>query len=260
MTIESLKEIIEFDTELDDDNIDFYIKMKGIAIHENIIKYLGYDSSNSNVKVPWSKVSGLLRYDKKLRDKLYKYLATIEEYIRAFIEIRYGLSPSDLWIINEDSILKSLKESIIKKNLLNIKKRVLNSEKLSDILQDIDFGTLINLTKFLPLEDRNTMFGDNKNINDNLDALRVLRNAVSHHKFLLKCNLNKCYVDNSMSNTLEQNIKNLRQLLPENYRYGKNGNGGITADIYKCKFAVIDEKDNYKNKIFNVDIKHIINI
>ena len=34
-------------------------------------------------------------------------------------------------------------------------------------------------------------------------------------------------------NTLIDNIKNLRQLLPERYRYGKNGKGGITAELNK---------------------------
>lgn len=77
------------------------------------------------------------------------------------------------------------------------------------------------------------MFG-NKGTNQNVDAVRELRNAVSHHKFMFSYEFLKCNVDGVESNSLENNIKNLRQLLPVQYHYGENGNGGITADMKKC--------------------------
>lgn len=48
-------------------------------------------------------------------------------------------------------------------------------------------------------------------------------------------------------NTLIDNIKNLRQLLPERYRYGKNGKGGITAELNKIGIN-LDRNDMYHTK------------
>ena len=59
------------------------------------------------------------------------------------------------------------------------------------------------------------------------------RNAVSHHKFLAGYKLKTCSVDGFEGCSLIDNIKNLRHLLPERYRYGKNGKGGITAELNK---------------------------
>lgn len=67
----------------------------------------------------------------------------------------------------------------------------------------------------------------------NLVAVKELRNAVSHHKFLAGYKLKTCSVDGFEGCSLIDNIKNLRQLLPERYRYGKNGKGGITAELNK---------------------------
>ncbi len=59
------------------------------------------------------------------------------------------------------------------------------------------------------------------------------RNAVSHHKLLVSCKLKKCIISEFEGSPLIDNIKNMRQLLPERYRYGKNGKGGITAELKK---------------------------
>lgn len=52
------------------------------------------------------------------------------------------------------------------------------------------------------------------------------------HKFM------NCEAEGIVSNSLENNIKNLRQLLPEQYRFGKNGCGGITGDMKKCNIQI----------------------
>jgi len=243
MTFERIKEIIKFDSKLEEDSFNFYIKMKGIAIHENIIKYLGYDLSSKYTKVTWSKVSVHLRYDKKLRDTIYIYLATLEEYIRAFIGNKY-----------EDDIENfNLCQTSDTKMISN---RIDKGEKISKILQSISFGSLIKLVKNMNSKDINEMFNNVINLSQNLDAVVVLRNAVSHHVFLLDNSFKECYVNDVCSNSLENNIKNLRQLLPEEYRYGINGKGGITSDIEKCKFEII----NNKNVLLDINTNNIINM
>lgn len=53
--------------------------------------------------------------------------------------------------------------------------------------------------------------------------------AKRHQKFTVGC---------VKSNILINTIKNLRQLLPDRYRYGKNGNGGITKDLKKYRISI----------------------
>ena len=113
-----------------------------------------------------------------------------------------------------------------------IKANILSGKKLFDILENIDFGCLIQQVKNLPIEDRTQLFGDSY-CKKNLVAVKELRNAVSHHKFLAGYKLKTCSVDGFEGCSLIDNIKNLRQLLPERYRYGKNGKGGITAELNK---------------------------
>lgn len=108
----------------------------------------------------------------------------------------------------------------------------MSGKKLFDILENIDFGCLIQQVKNLPIEDKEQLFGDIYS-DTNLDAVKELRNAVSHHKLLAGCTLKKCLIFEFEGSTLIDNIKNLRQLLPERYRYGKNGKGGITAELNK---------------------------
>lgn len=62
----------------------------------------------------------------------------------------------------------------------------------------------------------------------NLDALRVLRNKVVHHNFLLAETYNECSVEAVMDNTLKHNIISLKYLLPCDFRQG------FITSINKC--------------------------
>ena len=108
---------------------------------------------------------------------------------------------------------------------------------LFEALQNTDLGTIIEQVKALPQDDRNELFGA-AGTDENLSAIRELRNCVGHHKFLKTYKFKKCTADGYQSSSLENNIKNLRQLLPEEYRYGKNGKGGITAEIKRYSISL----------------------
>ena len=82
----------------------------------------------------------------------------------------------------------------------------------------------------MPEADKQNLF-DSAGTDVNLDAVKELRNAVSHHKFLKMCQLKSCIVDGNKSDSLIANIQNLRQLLPIQYRFGEKGVGGITKDL-----------------------------
>lgn len=220
MTKEELLNHIAFKSEDEKESAKFYIDMKGIALHVKVLTYLGY-IFNSDNKISWKKLSSTLKKDKKLRDKVYVYLATLEEYIRAYISNKYEDFPNQAFWVNG-------------KNFKNkIKTRIDNGESVSALLDEVEFGTLVAQIKKLPDEDKTAMFGQaysDKNIN----AVRELRNAVSHHQFLQTYAFKECTVGGKTSNTLDNNLLNLRQLLPKEYRYGKDGKGGFTVDLAQC--------------------------
>lgn len=225
MTKEELMRFIEFDSQEEKEDCEFYLDVKGVEIHRAIMKYLQFDFVEGS-KIKWSVIAQKLQEDKRLRDRLYIYLATLEEYNRAYISNKYQENIcQNFWIDGKTSWNK-------------IKTNLQNRSNLFEVLQDTDFGTLINQVKKLPQEDRAAIFDEEIGSDNNLNAVIELRNAVSHHKFLLNHNFKECKVGDEIGNTLESNIKNLRQLLPKQYRYGKNGNGGITADMLKCKINI----------------------
>lgn len=88
MTKEQLMQFIEVDSEEDKDDCEFYLDVKGVEIHCAIMDYLQFDFLEGR-KIKWSIISQKLKEDKNLRYKLYTYLATLEEYIRAYISNKY---------------------------------------------------------------------------------------------------------------------------------------------------------------------------
>lgn len=58
------------------------------------------------------------------------------------------------------------------------------------------------------------------NLETNLEALRILRNKVSHHNFLFIEKFAECVVNGEADNSLKHNIINLQNFLPIDYRQG----------------------------------------
>lgn len=219
MTKEEFLAKIVFNNDEERDDALFYIKVKSLYLHVEIYEYLLKE--NNNQAITWKQISDELRLDKGLRDTLYIYLATLEEYIRAYISNKYeGNINQSFWISSKD------------RN--DIKGNIVKGTPLFKALQETDLGTLINQVNALPIDDIKELF-DETGTKENLAAVKELRNCVSHHKFLKTYQFKECTVDGVKSNSLISNIKNLRQLLPERYRYGKNGDGGITVDMKKYR-------------------------
>lgn len=91
---------------------------------------------------------------------------------------------------------------------------------LNDALEHLEFSFLLTQCHRLPEEIKNKCFPSNCNhLNKNLFALKELRNAVMHNKFLLlHRGFNVCYVegvDAGKSANLKASILNLIQFLPE---------------------------------------------
>jgi hypothetical protein len=201
-----------------------YIDVKGVALHLRIANYIGFCEDG---KVEYALVSSLLRYDKKLRDKLYIFLATFEEYVRAFISNKYEEAPSDIeWA----DVGKRGGQFPVE----SAKMRINNGELPSRVLDSLEFGELLKQVELLPESDKIELFGYTKNLADNLRALKQLRNLVSHHVFLLKdADYIVCTTDITKDDTLENNIRNLRQYLPRRYFNGLTKN--INDAIYEAE-------------------------
>lgn len=222
MTKEEFLAKIVFDNDEERDDALFYIKVKGLYLHVEIYEYLFKE--NINQTITWKQISDELRLDKGLRDTLYIYLATLEEYIRGYISNKYeGNTNQSFWISS--------------KGRNDIKGNINKGMPLFKVLQETDLGTLINQVNALPIDDIKELFGE-VGTKENLAAVKELRNCIGHHKFLKTYQFKECTVDGVKSNTLINNIKNLRQLLPERYRYGKNSNGGITKDLKKYHISI----------------------
>ena len=109
---------------------------------------------------------------------------------------------------------------------------------LNDVLEYTDFSSLLIQTKKLQYDGKiNSAFPKMTHLKENLKALKELRNAVMHNKFLiLYRGYEVCYingVDGGKSTTLKANIMNLIRFLP--------------VDVArKCK-AEINEASNKKD-------------
>lgn len=248
MTKDELMKKLYFDPNSDEEynEAEFYLRVKGVAFHHKIMTHLGVDFNDDKSIIEWSKVSALLRYDKKLRDKIYIYIATLEEYIRAYLSNKYEDDPiQPFW--NDGRSPRS-----------KVKTRIIDGESISEVLQSIDFGDLISQIKNISAEDISEMFDFTIDIHSNLDAVRELRNAVSHHTFLINYKFKSCLVDGVNNISLEHNIKNLRQLLPKEYRYGINGKGGITAEIEACKYEKNNINEKATRQLMKLDTRDVV--
>lgn len=91
---------------------------------------------------------------------------------------------------------------------------------MNDALEHLDFASLLIQSQKLPKAIKELChFPSGKHLKDNSIALKELRNAVMHNKFLLLYRgFNECYVqgvDDGKSANLKANILNLIQFLPQ---------------------------------------------
>ncbi len=80
-----------FADELERVKFDKYVKIRGKFVFKQIYDYLlNFDKE----KVEYTDISSCIRYDKNMRDTLYIYLATFEEYLRTQLFDRYEIKES----------------------------------------------------------------------------------------------------------------------------------------------------------------------
>lgn len=204
MTRKELLDNIIFNSNEEYEEALKYIEIKGIAQYGRILNYC----VDFSIEPTYVAISSLYRYDKRLRYNVYRYLGTVEEYIRAILGNNFE---------NDQNGLSKTK--VFSKHYENI-------NSLSLALERLTFNELINLVLLNKIFFANFFNLDNLSINFN--ALRVLRNKVCHHNFLLIEKYEFCVTDKFTSKSLENNLKNLKNHLPKLYQKG------FISDITKC--------------------------
>lgn len=185
----------------DAEKIEFakYIHLKGECLHKQVYDIL---SEANNGSVTYYELSSLIRYDKNLRDKLYIYFATAEEYLKAQLTDRYDANVSSKYIHYPNEI----------KNLLNnLKARSLDTPSILYYKLNIDFEALLQVCY-----EKNIIEIDNVQ----KQQLNKLRNHTMHHSMLLFGQAHNLKEAKDNFRSLEKQLNTFVKLLSEEYRQG----------------------------------------
>ena len=153
-------EKIVFNNENEKAEFEKYVKLKGRDLYFQIYNILTENES----KIYYYMLSSFIRYDKNLRDKLYIYMATLEEYLRAMLLEKYDVSEQKKY---KNHCYNALNESLIP--------RVSEQSKLYYGLQP-DFGDLMHIceTKGVYIISASEQ-----------KTIKKLRNKTMHHALIL---------------------------------------------------------------------------
>lgn len=179
------------------------IENKGIKVHIRILNRIKVWSEDE--KIDYRMIASSYRYDKRIREVLFKYISYLEEYYRGLILDKYCDKCDNI------NFELQLKEQLKKYNTL---------EKA---IEEIDFSTLITQMNALKDNYMNVfVFPNDGHHKKNLKALVTLRNSVMHNKLLiLYRGFDECYLkinEYKGSSRLKDNIINLINYLPKRVR------------------------------------------
>ena len=176
-----------------------YKKLKGVYLHKQVYDILL--EANGGENVTYYELSSIIRYDKNLRDTLYIYLATAEEYLRALLCEKYDVAAECKPF--EHHCYKPLMEALCDKDDETSSNLYFKLEPDFSALMDvcIDKG-VISISKTTKQQ------------------IKDLRNGTMHHSLLIFGKATKPSALSSHFEALENRINALMQILPEEYRAG----------------------------------------
>lgn len=174
-----------------------YINSKGLYLHKQVYDILL--DINDNNTVLYEELSSIIRYDKNLRDKLYVYLATFEENLKAVLLEEYD--------VNEEKEYR-----YANKLIEDIKPRTTREYSNLYYGLEMDLGNLIEVVKQIKLFDEPYL--------NRLENIRILRNKVMHHSILLLAKAKTKEEAFSSIDTLATRIEDLYYCLLDDYKAG----------------------------------------
>lgn len=208
-----------------------YMDVRGVEEHLIVAEYLQNYKAG---KVSYREVATALRYDKRIRRILYKYIGYLEERIRAYISNRYS---------GKTDCLK----------LTYTVKNNLKTYSLYESLSEISFGQLILQSKKLTEEEKKELFSADSINHKHLDAIIELRNEVSHNRFLLHRKFRPCKNTGYEEHSLRANIINLYNHLPEEIRNSFAREINACAEFRENKWQYQTEWNLIEQIIIKID-------
>ena len=189
------KEFIEKLNSDDKNTFEKYSKIRGVQQYRIIFEAL--NKVDSNVK--FTDVSSFVILDKAIKDVLFKYLSTLEEYIRNDILLRFDFASDAELKKKEYHYFKGLPKCVRKTN---------PADKITDFYKmfALNFGDLVSFIKYYDSQTYDTA---------KLDIITNLRNSVMHHSPLL--------FDYNFESTVDKVLKRidaLVEMLPFDYKEG----------------------------------------
>ena len=172
---------------------EYFLRERGLEEHMKVANYLLAFKRGGGRKIKYSEVATVLRYDKRIRRCLFKYLGVIEERIRSHIFDAFR---------SDSSALKPTKK---------YEEKLRDFEgNLYEAVMHLMFSDLVSLFNKQDAFLKISVFGACERLEQNLRALVILRNQVCHNKFLLgNLELGKCTRGGAESSSLYANVKNL---------------------------------------------------
>lgn len=218
------------------------LKSRGIFLYKQVYDALCNWQPNCHIK--YEHFKNLIRYDKSIRDKLYKYLCVAEEHLRNIIFEE--LETSERFEDNENKKLDidALQERNKEETNFNS-----NLYKYS-YSRFFDFGTIEKIIKKYELAKKYSI-----DQNDIVIVRTKLRNKVMHHNMLLlSYHTDKSKIEKEIKE-IEDGVEALYRILPTVvFKEGSIQNdklvGGLTRDINKSNFKDGDiNQPPYENLI-----------
>ena len=191
-----------FQNKKEEADFEKHRQLKGDDLYVQIFRIL----SEKTPKVKYVTVRAYIRYDKNLRDKLYIYLATLEEYCKARLLHSFDVCAP-----------KKYQGHCHKELVNNLVPRGDGESNLYYGFQP-DFGDLMRICS--EKEVYKIKISDQK-------AIKTLRNQTMHHALILFGNAKTEKEMSDHFNTLEKQLNALVNALPQEYR------NGFLADIVK---------------------------
>lgn len=184
---------LTFNSEKEQKEFITYIEFKGVYLHQHIYELILQYSNSCSYKL----LSGVIKYDKGIRNVLFKYMSALEESYRSKLFDRFDLTEP----------IKDLKKVKIENLNLTFKTVFDNS-----MLYDISFSHNFTFTKL-----RETLYKYeviNEEENNSLEEIIPLRNKVMHHNIIMTNSYKTISeVENELKN-VEDFIMKVYKLLP----------------------------------------------
>jgi len=177
-----------------------YIRLKGRFLHKQVYETLLL----TDEKAKYSEISRIIRYDKYIRDTLYKYLSALEEQWRAiaFDNFEYELDKTDV-IKGEIDITK-----VIVKKLFS-----------DSTFYWASYNKSFTLNKLIDVFKANRHTIDLNITDDMYQSIKILRNSVMHHNLILFSYKSTVEDVNHEIKSLESKISLLWKLLDDEMKF-----------------------------------------